>query len=239
MLLEKNNQLYFLLNTAKQYCSSSFQVVSRYFEIGWGRTGGWWDNICGRDFWEMPTERNAGAGDEMPDGTFLQAWPFIFWLALRALRTAVPDERCFQSWNPDKKTGDREMERLWKIKMSTKLRAARKVAINHKALKPNNQKHSICLASLLFRRKSWPGRKILLHNFDPMVKRGDDFVATKFDGHWPAHVLSSSSRKTGILTPLLNYYVIDVWCIKMFLRCLASSWSSGIVIRWLRQRPRN
>ena len=82
-----------------------------------------------------------------------------------------------------KKTGDREMERLWKIKMSTKLRGARKVAINHKALKPNNQKHSICLASLLFRRKSWPGRKILLHNFDPMVKRGDDFVATKFDGH--------------------------------------------------------
>ena len=103
MLLEKNNQLYFLLNTAKQYCSGSFQVVSRYFEIRWGRTGGWWDNICGRDFWEMPTERNAGAGDEMPYGTFLQAWPFIFWLALRALRTAVPDERCFQSWNPDKK----------------------------------------------------------------------------------------------------------------------------------------
>ena len=82
-----------------------------------------------------------------------------------------------------KKTGDREMEHLWKIKMSTKLRAARKVAINHKALKPNNQKHSICLASLLFRRKSWPGRKILLHNFHPMVKRRDDFVATKFDGH--------------------------------------------------------
>ena len=74
------------------------------------------------------------------------------------------------------------MEHLWKIKMSTKLRAARKVAINHKALKPNNQKHSICLASLLF-RKSWPGRKILLHNFDLMVKRRDDFVATKFDGH--------------------------------------------------------
>ena len=178
----------------------------------------------------MPTERNAGAGDEMPDGTFLQAWPFIFWLVLRALRAAVPDESCFKSWNPDKKTGDREMEHLRKIKMSTKLRAARKVAINHKALKPNNQKHSICLASLLFRRKSWPGRKILLHNFHPMVKRRDDFVATKFDGHWPAYVLSSSSRKTGILTPLLNYYVIDVWCIKMSLRCLASSWSSGRVI---------
>ena len=105
-----------------------------------------------------------------------------------------------KSWQ---KTGDQEMERLRKIKMSTKLRAARKVAINHKALKPNNQKHSICLASLLF-RKSWPGRKILLHNFDLMVKRRDDFVATKFDGHWPAHVLSSSSWKTGILTPLLN-----------------------------------
>ena len=141
-----------------------------------------------------------------------------------------------KSWQKNRWPGDRAP---LKIKMSTKLRAARKVAINHKALKPNNQKHSICLASLLFRRKSWPGRKILLHNFQSMVKRRDDFVATKFDGHWPAHVLSSSSRKTGILPPRLNYYVIDVWCIKMFLRCLASSWSSGIVIRWLRQRPRN
>ena len=141
-----------------------------------------------------------------------------------------------KSWQKNRWPGDGAP---LKIKMSTKLRAARKVAINHKALKPNNQKHSICLASLLFRRKSWPGRKILLHNFQSMVKRRDVFVATKFDGHWPAYVLSSSSWKTGILTPLLNYYVIDVWCIKMFLRCLASSWSSGIVIRWLRQRPRN
>ena len=141
-----------------------------------------------------------------------------------------------KSWQKNRWPGDGAP---LKIKMSTKLRAARKVAINHKALKPNNQKHSICLASLLFRRKSWPGRKILLHNFHPMVKRRDDFVATKFDGHWPAHVLSSSSRKTGMLTPVLNYYLIDVWWIKMSLRCLASSWSSGIVIRWLRQRPRN
>ena len=135
----------------------------------------------------------------------------------------------FQKLKSWQKTGDREMEHLWKIKMSTKLRATRKVAINHKALKPNNQKHSICLASLLFRRKSWPGRKILLHNFHPMVKRRDDFVATKFDGHWPAHVLSSSSWKPGILTPLPNDYC----------DCVASSWSSWIVIRWLRQRPRN
>ena len=141
-----------------------------------------------------------------------------------------------KSWQKNRWPGDGAP---LKIKMSTKLRAARKVAINHKALKPNNQKHSICLASLLFRRKSWPGRKILLHNFQSMVKRRDVFLATKFDGHWPAYVLSLSSRKTGILTPLLDHYVIDVWCIKMFLRSLALSWSSGIVIRWLRQRPRN
>ena len=163
------------VNQIKQpNCCHSFHLVS-CGDLRLGGGVGGWDNICGRNFWEMPTELLPGRNawwkkcqwrswcclvSEMkcqllPDPSkwdhpmHTRPIPSFSDEPFHALKKGW-NIQCGQDVQKSGKSGpkmsDRKIERLWKIKMSTDLRVARKVTINHKALKPNKQKHSICLA---------------------------------------------------------------------------------------------